>query len=344
MAAKTQNTLMPEIEQIIIDTAGKQRKGFKNENLVLSLCCEDPDAQPRVIAERYNAATKGPQKDGNDIIRVFRQCKLDRISERINLLKESRELAQTIEKAIEKNDFSQIETLYAGLDRHVQKRRIILLSLAALWKPVLSASTYQCLMKMNKDFAGECLDTILDLLSLHGRAAEKSAGKKTLSAESYEEEIYRLNASLNRANNLVARLQDSYEEQMIEMRAEEEARIITMLNSKKYGYILDLLLTAQDGIKQLRKKGPIPFEIKSVQSLVRRLQEFVEDCGVTPMLEMGEQMSVQADEIEGYHYDGASFTSSDELKNVTVISPGWEISEKGIVISYPRVKEILEEK
>ncbi|MDE7244666.1 MAG: hypothetical protein K2O18_11935, partial [Oscillospiraceae bacterium] len=276
-------------------------------------------------------------------IRVFLQCKLDNVPYRISLLKESKETAKTIYKAIDKNDFSQIDALRPFLDRHVQKRRVILLALAARWKPVLSAGAYQSMMKMNKDFAGECLDTVLDLLALRGRAAGPGSGSKTPTAEAYEEEIYRLNASLNRANNLVTRLQDSYEEQMLEIRAEEEARIITMLNSEKYGYILDLLLTAQDGIRQLRKKGPIPFEIKGVQSLVRRLQEFVEDCGVTPMLEMGEELSVLAKEIDGFYYDGAPFKSSDELKNVVVISPGWEISEKKIVISYPRVKEILEE-
>ncbi|MDE7244989.1 MAG: hypothetical protein K2O18_13590, partial [Oscillospiraceae bacterium] len=102
-----QKKLMHEIEQIIIDTAAKQRKGFIEENLVLSLCCEEPDAQPRVIAERYNAAAaKGASKNGNDIIRVFRQCKLDNVPERISLLKESKETAKTIYKAIDKNDFS----------------------------------------------------------------------------------------------------------------------------------------------------------------------------------------------------------------------------------------------
>ena len=342
MATK-QTAFLPEIEQIMIETAGKQRKGFMEENLVLSLCCEDPDAQPRMIAERYNAAAKGNSKNGNDIIRVFRQCKLEKIQERIHLLRESKEIAKSIWKAMEKNDFSQLDTIRATLDRHVQKRRVILLSLTAFWRPGLSANAYQSAMKMNKDFAGECLDTILDLLALRGRAAGESSEKKTLSAEAYEEEIYRLNASLNRANNLVARLQDSYEEQINEIRAEEEARMILQLNSEKYGYILDLLLTAQDGIRQLRKKGDIPFEIKSVKSLVRRLQEFVEDCGVTPMLEMGEELSVLAKEIDGYSYDGAPFKSSGELKNVVVISPGWEIQEKGIVISYPRVKEILED-
>ena len=119
--------------------------------------------------------------------------------------------------------------------------------------------------------------------------------------------------------------------------------MISMLNSEKYGYILDLLVSAQNGFRLLRKKGPIPFEIKSVQSLVRRLMEFVEDCDVVPILEIGERLSVRANEIDGYLYDGTPFASSDDTKQVEVISPGWKVFEKDIVISYPRVKELEKE-
>lgn len=171
----------------------------------------------------------------------------------------------------------------------------------------------------------------------------KTGRQAYLTAEDYEKEICRLTSALNRANNLVARLQDSYEEQMIEIRADESIRMISMLNSEKYGYILDLLLSAQHDFRQLRKKGPIPFEIKNAQSLTRRLMEFVEDCGIVQILEIGERMSVQASELDGYSYEGTPFTGPDEIKRVEVISPGWSAPEKDIVISYPRVKEITEE-
>ena len=130
---------------------------------------------------------------------------------------------------------------------------------------------------------------------------------------------------------------------MIEIRADESIRLISMLNSEKYGYILDLLLSAQDGFRQLRKKGPIPFEIKSVQSLTRRLLEFVEDCGIVPMLEIGERLTVQASELSGYSYDGTPFSGPDETKEVEVVSTGWEAPEKEIILSYPRVREVIKE-
>ena len=71
--------------------------------------------------------------------------------------------------------------------------------------------------------------------------------------------------------------------------------------------------------------------------------EFVEDCGIVQILEIGERMSVQAGELDGYSYEGTPFTGPDEIKRVKVISPGWSVPEKDIVISYPRVKEITEE-
>ncbi|MCI8810188.1 MAG: hypothetical protein HFF84_08690 [Oscillibacter sp.] len=332
---------MQELAQIIVETSSKQRKEFQDENLVLRLCCEEPDAQPRVIAERYNQLAKGAPKNGNDIIRVFRRCKLDRISERISLLKKGRAISQQILEALEANDAAILDGVSSELDAHVQFRRIILLSLAPAWKSSLPSNAYQNLLRLNRDFAGECLDAILDLIAVRGKTKANRQGH--LDAEAYEDEIFRLNNALTRANNLVTRLQDSYEEQMLEMRAEEEARMISMLNSEKYGYILDLLVSAQNGFRLLRKKGPIPFEIKSVQSLVRRLMEFVEDCDVVPILEIGERLSVRANEIDGYLYDGTPFASSDDTKQVEVISPGWKVFEKDIVISYPRVKELEKE-
>lgn len=340
--AQRKQDLMQEISQIIIDTSKQQRKDFREENIILELCCKSPSAQPRVIAEQYNSLVPGAGKTGNDIIRIFRMCKLDYISERINLLKQSNRNAQQIQDALKQNDSSIFESVKRNLNSHIQAKRLTLLALASLWKPGFVNDAYCYLLRMNRDFANECLDIILDLITVQPSAPQKLQ-VAALTPEAYEEEIYRLTASLNRANNLVTRLQDSYEEQMIEIRAEESIRLISMLNSEKYGYILDLLFSSQDGFRQLRKKGPVPFEIKSVQSLTRRLMEFVEDCGIVPMLEVGEHLSVQANELDGYTYDGTPFSGPNDTKKVEVISPGWSAPEKEIVISYPRVKEIVEE-
>lgn len=338
---------MEEISQIIIETSQKQRKDFWEENLILELCCENPDDHPRVIAETYNMLVKDANKNGNDIIRVFRKCKLEKISERISLIRKSKRNAQYVLEAIEKNDPEPLSIVQTDLDTHIQSRRLLLLSLAIAWKSNLSNEAYQYLLRMNRDFSNECIDTILDLITERGggiKRQDQDRGQDSEACEAYREEIYRLNTALNRANNLVTRLQESFEEQMIEMRAEEEMRMISMLNSEKYGYILDLLISAQSGFRQLRKKGPIPFEIKSVQSLVRRLLEFVEDCDIIQMFEIGEQLSVKASELDGYSYNGQPFADSDEVKQVEVISPGWKLREKDLVISYPRVKEIVVEK
>lgn len=61
------------------------------------------------------------------------------------------------------------------------------------------------------------------------------------------------------------------------------------------------------------------------------------------MLKIRKQMMVQASELNGYSYNGTPFTSSDEIKHVGVVSPGWNVPEKGVVISHPKVTEIKEE-
>lgn len=340
---KNKQNIMEEISQIIEDTSKKQRKDFCEENMILELCCKFPDAQPRVIAEKYNTLVKDANKTGHDIIRLFRTCKLDRIAERIEILKVSNRNAQQILQAIDQNNYSIIQSVKNNLDYHIQAKRLTLLSLISDCKVELINNAYYYLLRMNRDFASECLDTILDLLKAQSDNHPQNGVQTQLTTEEYEAEIIRLTASLNRVNNLLTRLQDSYEEQMLEIRAEESIRMISMLNSEKYGYILDLLISAQDGFRQLKKKGPIPFEIKNVQSLTRRLIEFVNDCGIEQMLEIGEQLTVQANELDGYSYDGTPFVGSDEIKRVEVVSPGWNIPEKEIVISYPRVKEIMED-
>ena len=194
---------------------------------------------------------------------------------------------------------------------------------------------------MSHFFINDCLDAIIDLITERTQQPKQNT-KINLTVATYEEKIYQLTVALNRANNLITRLQDSYEEQVIEIRTEEELKIISKLNSEKYGYILDLLISAQNGFKNLRKKGIIPFEIKSAQSLVRRLMEFVEDCAIVPMFEIGERFQVQANELDGYSYEGTPFNNATEIKQVEVICPGWRIMDKEIVIYYPIVKEVME--
>ena len=257
------------------------------------------------------------------------------------MLKRAKITARKILNAINNNDGSEIVSIKKELDYHIQMHRFVLLWLARTWETKLTEETYTYLVRMSHFFINDCLDAIIDLITERTQQPKQNT-QINLTTAAYEEKIYQLTVALNRANNLITRLQDSYEEQVIEIRTEEELKIISKLNSEKYGYILDLLISAQNGFKNLRKKGIIPFEIKSAQSLVRRLMEFVEDCAIVPMFEIGERFQVQANELDGYSYEGTPFNNATEIKQVEVISPGWRIMDKEIVISYPRVKEVME--
>lgn len=247
--------IMKNISQIIIEISSEQRKDFQEENIILELCCKFPDAEPLTIAKLYNGIVKDADKTGNDIIRLFRICRLDRITERIELFKRSGFNAQQILKAINQSDSSLIESVRSETDCHVQAKRLTLLALASVFKSELTDDAYRYLIRMNRDFSNECLDAILDLIERQISVRKKEDQRTHLTPEAYEEEIYRLTLALNRANNLVNRQQDNYEEKIIKMRTDESIRMISMLNSEKYGCILVLLISAQDGVRNLQKKA-----------------------------------------------------------------------------------------
>lgn len=337
------NGMMNAIAEIIVESAQQQRKDFRDENYILGLCCESPDAEPGEIAEQYARIAKGAPKTDKEIIRIFRQCRIPGRRERPKFFRQAVAAASHINDVVSGKVDAISETVRSELDSHRQIRRIALIRLGSAWKDVLPADAFRALMRMNADFAGACLDSIVGLIDAHTGPSEKKTAGRQLSPEAYEEEIIRLNVALNRANHLVQRLQDSYEEQMLQIRAEEEVRMMSMLNSEKYGHILDLVLAGQAGFRALKKKGTLPFEIKNVQSLLRRLMEFTEDCGIVPMLQVGDQISVRAADLEGFSYDGTPFADAEEVKEVEVVSPGWRQDEKDITISYPRVREIQKE-
>lgn len=332
---------LQEISQIIIEISSKQKKNFAEENIIWQLYCENPDIEPQTIAKQFNDKVKGACITASDVSSTFRKCKLISNAERAEVLKRAKITARKILNAINNNDGSEIVSIKKELDYHIQMHRFVLLWLARTWETKLTEETYTYLVRMSHFFINDCLDAIIDLIAERTQQPKQNT-QINLTTAAYEEKIYQLTVALNRANNLITRLQDSYEEQVIEIRTEEELKIISKLNSEKYGYILDLLISAQNGFKNLRKKGIIPFEIKSAQSLVRRLMEFVEDCAIVPMFEIGERFQVQANELDGYSYEGTPFNNATEIKQVEVISPGWRIMDKEIVISYPRVKEVME--
>ncbi len=159
-----------------------------------------------------------------------------------------------------------------------------------------------------------------------------------------QHQIARLQTALNQKTMQLSDLQQEFDERLDESIQEEKENLISLLNSDQYGYILDLLVAARNGLHRMRREEkPIPLELRSAQTLVRRMLKFVEDCGITPIRETGDILDIKADQVYEFQFEGSPFKNAEELKKVEIISPGWQAVENSLVISKPRVREVLPE-
>lgn len=326
------------VEEIVRDVAACQRHPFDVENAVLLLTCRQPEAQPRVIGEQYTKDTAyGRALDGTDVIRLYRKCNLGHVAERKKLAAAAWEAGEHLRALIAGEDgaLDALRKASEACPGHSQKKRLILLSAGARCGSLLKAETRSALNRLNRDFAAECYDKIVDLL----QPKAESSG-----ADNRNRELARTQAALDRTRSLLNILQENFDRQLEESRAEEREAFFSKLNSDEYGHILDLLAASSRGFRQLRSKRiPVPMEIRSIQTLVRRMLEFAADCGVEPMREVGTRLRIRGGDLNGLSYEGTPFCSESEEKLVEIISPGWQILDLGVIISYPRVWEVKEE-
>lgn len=338
-----------KINEIILSKADKMRKNFDNENMIISVYCYNPDMQPRECANMCNKRYL-TSYTGNDVIDIFGGLWMRNITDRKELFFEANRVADLILEALcdNKNAFSELEKRMKANKGRIAKtkskhfERVALFSLLEASSQISGLPCYKKAFALNTGLSREIFYDIIDVMRLEAKMNNKIR-KSYASNLEYEAEINRLETNLNRTALMLERLQAEFDIRVEECKTEENINLISMLNSPKYGYILDLLLQAQHGIESVkRQRIQIPFEINSLPILVRKLLQFTEDCGITPILELGQKMKITASEIEGYHYDGVPFGDNNEIKSVEVISPGWIVEEKQIVISSPRVKEVEE--
>lgn len=337
------------INKQIINCAKKMRKSFADENAVIAVYVHEPGMQPRVCAEECNRRYS-TNYTGNDIIRIFDGMMMRNLSFRKAVFSDAEDVAAMVLRALQGDEraYDEIEMrLKQNNGRIIETKskhfeRIALVDMFEKNSKLYALPCREEVLKLNLDFAREMFYSIIDLMKLE-KCMNKRTQKQYATSEEYENEILRLETNLNRVELMLERLQSDFDMRVEECRADESANLISMLNSPKYGYILDLLTQAQRGITAVKQaKQRIPIEISSLPILVRKLLQFVGDCGITPMLEYGDQIKVTADDVEGYTYEGMPFESDDEVKTVEVISPGWIMEEKQIVISNPRVREMEE--
>lgn len=322
------------LRDLVQDVSKQQRRSFTSENRVLAFACQDPKADPGVIAERYTECFgdyNGEELTRNGVIRAFRRCRLAD-AEREQIFAKAIQLGEKLAQILDSGTGTMPPT-----EGNSQRKRLALLMMAERSKLVKKADAYDTIFRLNRTFAAECFDNLVDLLH--------PAPTPITQEEKEQREVVRMRVSLERTNKLLRDLQESFDEQLAESRQEEQEKFMSLLNSDKYGHILDLLAVAQNGFYRMRReKKPVPIELRNIQTLVRRLLEFVEDCGVTSMQEVGMRMNMNARQLDSFQFEGTPFLNEQESKTVEVISPGWQIPDRHIIISFPRVREIREEK
>ena len=132
----------------------------------------------------------------------------------------------------------------------------------------------------------------------------------------------------------------SLEEQLAEAKVKELTDFFALLNSEKYGYLLDELLVVRKGVDELRKKNyQLPIEINGLLIMVKKMIQFVRDSHIEPIMKPGTVREVTAADIEFCNYEGTPFEEADETKLVKVISPGWVYKDKEVQISRPKIRE-----
>lgn len=341
MHEKDINKLTADIFKIIREVSKKQRKAFYEENRILSIIGENPQMEPRACAqiydERYGLTIENNIMTGDYVISILKKSFMAHITERQALYQKAEKYASDIISLLsaDSSDGRTLDKLGIGSSASDKFKRLVMLYIASRWKQLRNSDEYKLVIKLNKSFLAECYDSIVDCINDFYSETE---------IDSYKRELILLERKLKIANKTIESLQDSFEEELSDCKAEEQRILISKLNSEKYGYLLDMIDNAQNGLKELRKKRiDIPYEIASVSIIIRNLLKFVADCDITPIMEKGDIITVNAQDAERFIYEGTPFSDDAEEKMVRIISTGWEIKSRGIVISNPRIREIKEE-
>jgi len=345
MTNKKLDDLIREIERTLLPIADRQRRCFYEENRILTIVGEDLNAEPRQYAkiydERYGKTIKGEVMTGNYVINVLRACILAHIDERKQLYTRALYCANTIIDILDgKNkDASALSNIETEVDERDLKKvkRLTLLYVIDRCSSINKSELYKPLLKLNKDFAAECFDAMVEIIIDYCSCDNNEI-------DEYKQQILTYERKLKNANRTIELLEEDFEQDLEQSIAEERKMLMSMLNSQKYGYLIDTLSKSQKMFREMRKnKVEIPSEFKQVQNITKNMMKFIADCEITPIMNVGDIITISYFDTDKYSYEGSPFKDDNETKQVEVISSGWEIKSKDIIISNPRVVECEEE-
>ena len=318
------------------------------ENRVIKLFCEEKTLDPRRCADEMN--DRYHTNLGNDgIIRILKANRLSYQAKRAELINWAEDTIEAFAKALESHkqkDYDDYMTLRNKVvqtrddERYKIQERIACLMLYVRHPELDNGTDADSVEKFGNVYMKHLLYEASDFLkNICLKPKNSSKGDKK---DSQQEKIELLENMLNRSDMLLKDLQDEFDARIKESHQNDLVEFFSRLNSEKYGCILDTVLSARIGVRQLRKeKVQLPPEIGGLFILIDRLAQFIRDSEINPILKPGSVQNMRFDEIETCDYEGSPFLNTTEVKRVKVLSPGWVYKDKDVQIARPRLKEVV---
>lgn len=157
-------------------------------------------------------------------------------------------------------------------------------------------------------------------------------------------ELKMQNENLRSALSLINDELEKYKQDLEKFKEEVELNVISDfikdLNSEKYGRLLDNFIKCQKSLKELkRNKYEFPIQVESIPILIRQYIKFIQEYGIKEIQKKQQLMLSYEEAVKG-NYIGSPYENPEQLKKVTVDSPGW--TYKNMIISTPVYVEIID--
>ena len=320
------------------------------ENRIIKLFCEDKTLTPRAVAEELNHRHK-MDLGGDDVIRLLKANRLSYQVKRAELIDWAGETVEAFAKALESHKQADFEAYVAIKNKSIQTRdeerykiqeRIASLMFYVRYPELDSGNDADTLEQFGNVYMKHFLVDATDFLK--NICLKSKSGARGDKKDSQQDKIELLENMLNRSDMLLKDLQDEFDARIKQSRQDDLVEFFSRLNSEKYGCILDEVLSARNGVRQLRRdRVQLPPEIGGLFILIERLAQFIRDSEINPILKPGSVQEMRLEEVEACDYDGSPFLDANEVKRIKVLSPGWVYKNKDVQISRPRLKEVVGE-
>ena len=320
------------------------------ENRLIKIFCEDKAIEPHRCADKLNDRYDY-SLSGDRVIQLLRFLHLNYQSKRAELLNWAAETVDAFVKALATRVSKDFEAFIALRDKKIINRdgdpfkiqlRVFCLMLYVKHPELDRSKDTEIVEKFGNVHMKYFFFDVVDFL--RNICVNRRGGRSGDKRDSAQERLEMLENMLNRSDMMLKDLQDEFDEKIRESHQNEMIEFFSLLNSEKYGCILDAVLSVRNGVRKLRKENvQLPPEIGGVLILIEKLAHFIRDNKINPILKPGSVQDMRFDEVEACDYEGSPFDTTDQIKHVKVLSPGWFYQNKDVQIARPRLKEVANE-